>query len=469
VYPLATPDKALHSCDSPFNYEEFVEALWWEKMLDVIAETLYYHNLTNKKKLSDWNVEKDLELIRKTFSLNEKRDQIMKDYLMEGNEKIKNPIFEIPTYEMLWYEVAYINSDGRDYIFPVEESDEEYSQTVVEYSSEDFDIDRSQSILRAKEMEDECGVPSNWKLPIFKVNWTSPWLKWFKCWLKKTLQEPIKIKLSFDNSLWELLFSDESKDDVREQSSSSKTFNDWWEVKNKYADRWDSQVDWWDDFDSDKAITELQVKADKHNQEVIWWEDGTSKALLDIYRNVKISNTNVLLSDGNPKSDLRIESAVEVWNVTVEFIWTWEWCIKVDSQELCNGSSFKKSFNPKTTPFAWTVSSSNNVAWKAALIMRISIPQWYIENIIKYTISPSTINNIEIDGRDLVVAWMVSPITVKWFDSNWNQVSWWLERYDFVGSPWRFLKDWSYQETFTTNDFRDSTFYYQAPLNAADW
>jgi hypothetical protein len=27
VYPLATPDKALHSCDSPFNYEEFVEAL----------------------------------------------------------------------------------------------------------------------------------------------------------------------------------------------------------------------------------------------------------------------------------------------------------------------------------------------------------------------------------------------------------------------------------------------------------
>ena len=173
--------------------------------------------------------------------------------------------------------------------------------------------------------------------------------------MKKTLQEPIKIKLTFDNSLWEILFSEDSEGDVRESSSSSKTFNDWWEVKNEYADKWDSQVEEWDNFDSDKTITELQVKADKHNQEVIWWDDSTSNLLLNVYKNVKISNTNVLLSDSNPSSDLRIESAVEVWNVTVEFIWTWDWCIKLDSQKLCNGDSFKKSFNPKTTPFACSI------------------------------------------------------------------------------------------------------------------
>ncbi len=32
-YPLATPDTALHSCSKPFTYDEFVEALWWEKCL----------------------------------------------------------------------------------------------------------------------------------------------------------------------------------------------------------------------------------------------------------------------------------------------------------------------------------------------------------------------------------------------------------------------------------------------------
>jgi hypothetical protein len=42
-------------------------------MLDIISETLYYQSLTNKTKLSTGNVAEDIELIKKSFSLNEKR------------------------------------------------------------------------------------------------------------------------------------------------------------------------------------------------------------------------------------------------------------------------------------------------------------------------------------------------------------------------------------------------------------
>ena len=111
-FSLATPDTSLHWCKEPFKYEDFVDALWWEKMLDVIANTLYYHNLTNKRKLSTWDVVWDIEMIKQSFNLNDKRSQIMKDYLTKWNEKKKHPVFEIPTYEMSGYEVAYINSDG---------------------------------------------------------------------------------------------------------------------------------------------------------------------------------------------------------------------------------------------------------------------------------------------------------------------------------------------------------------------
>ena len=471
-YTLATPDKALHSCDSPFTYDEFVEALWWEKMLDVIAETLYYHNLTNKKKLSSKIVKKDIELIKKTFSLNYKREQIMKDYLIEWNEKIKHPIFEIPTYEVLWYEVAYINSDWRDFIFPVEWSEEdnpdEFSQSVLDATSESFNIDRRQSSKYEEDLADECGIPSNWKLPIFSIGW-SPWLKWFKCWWKKTLKDPIKIKLTFDNSLWEILHDDELDWDIREEPEW-QTFNDRLELKNRYADKWDELKEWWTWYDADKAITELQVKAEEHNQEVMSWSSWLANALSNVSNNVRISNTDDLLSDSNPTSNLRIESAVDVWTISVTFTSTWDWCIKVDTNTLCNGSSFTKTFNPKNNPYSCSVESADHVAWKIGLDMKIGVWWWYIENIIKYTVSPSTLERVEIKLLDKkTIAWMLSPVVITWYDKYNNVVDWWLERYDFTVSQWRFLKDWAYQESFTTNDFRNLNFYYQAPIDAVDW
>jgi hypothetical protein len=52
-------------------------------MLDVIAYMLYYQNLTNKKKLSSLDVSEDIDLIKQSFTLNDKREETLLDYLTE--------------------------------------------------------------------------------------------------------------------------------------------------------------------------------------------------------------------------------------------------------------------------------------------------------------------------------------------------------------------------------------------------
>ena len=103
-----------------FQYEEFVEALWWEQTLDMIADILYYQNLTNKKKLTSENIEEDISYIKESFNINDKREYVLEDYLTEWREQEKNPLIVIPKYELSGYEVAYVNSNGWDYIIPTE-------------------------------------------------------------------------------------------------------------------------------------------------------------------------------------------------------------------------------------------------------------------------------------------------------------------------------------------------------------
>ena len=93
----------------------------------------------------------------------------------------------------------------------------------------------------------------------------------------------------------------------------------------------------------------------------------------------------------------------------------------------------------------------------------------YIEKVLKYTVSPSELERAEIKVLDKkTVAWMISPVKVVWYDKYNNVVDRWMEKYKFTTTQWRFLKDWAYQDSFTTNDFRDLNFYLQVPLDAAD-
>lgn len=463
-YVLATPLTWEHGCMTWFTYDEFVEVLWWEKMLDTISETLYYQNLTNKKKFSSNNIDEDIGLIKQSFNINDKRKQILKDYLVAWNEKTKNAIFEIPTYEPKWYEVAFINSDWKDYIFPDASSDSEIKIRNEEQAKR-LEVNNKQTLQDDGGLKDECNIPSNWRLPLFSLDWwsiSSPWYEWFKCWLEKTRKSPLKLELRFDNSLWEILSADSFWDYIK-NSDLGQNFKEWW-------DEWGSIFKFSDWYDSDKKITQLQVGAEKHNKDVVGWDSWSSNLLSKIDKYLKIDTDNVLLSDSNPQGELKIVSTIDVWQINVEFIWTWDGCISIDSGSLCDWNKKSVTFNPKENPFVAKISTFDHVAWKIWLIIRIYAWWGYIEKIVKFTVSPSALDKIEILTWDNVsVAWMLSPLEFVWYDIYWNKISWWLENYYFEVSMWEFLRDWVYQTGFFTNDFRDLNVYYRAPVDAEDW
>ena len=471
-YASAIPVPSLHGCSAKFTYDEFLEALGWEKMLDTISEVLYYQSLTNKKKLSSWLISEDIDLIKRSFNVNDKREQTLKYYLTEWNEEKLDPLMVIPMYELSWYEVAYVNSNWKDYII-ADEDVSNISWLTKSDSSTQLRDSRSSGMsnLYANDngnWDDECRIPPNWRLPLFELNGTSvssPWWDWFSCWLKTVKEKPFKLRLTFDNSLGEILAADSFGDVVKglvNYWDLEHTFSEWWDSRSKYADDWTSLVDKDTDFDSDKVITEKQVKAEEHNR-------GSDSSILNFMsRNIKINNTNVLLSDNNPSSELSIESISDIWVVTVTIGLIWDGCIKLDSEDLCK-SNFTQNFNPKTNPFKWVITSADHLAWKVGLDIKIEIWWEYLEKVIKYTVSPGELVRADIIFWDKEsIAWMLTPVEVIWYDRNNNCVLWWLDKYEFTVSQWKFLKDWSYKTSFTTNDFRNLKFYYQAPVDAKD-
>ena len=466
-FQLATPDKAVRPYNY-FTYEDFEDALWWSWMLDVISEMLYYQSLTNKKKLSTWGVADDIELIKKSFSLNDKREWVLKDYLTQWStgdlQTNKNPLLVIPTYELSWYEVAYVNSDWKDYIIP---SEEDIDTTTAKVDT--TKIRRHQPIQQEENFDDECNIPPSWKLPLFKLEWlkpTSPWYEWFKCWWEYTKKHPFNIELTFDRSLGEVIVWSWFKTFMESLwksyiSETKEEFTAWWDQMTKYADARDSLLTPGTWYDADKDITQMQVEAEKHNAEVnAWWSNVSTVA-----KNVKISNSNALLSDSNPSSLLRIEPIKNMGNITVVFMWTWDGCISVDGSTLCKGATTSRTFS-KERPFSGLVKSADHIAWKLALDIKIYWwGGWYYEKVLKYTVSPSVVDNFEIKVLDeKTVAWMISPVEVIWYDRYGNRVNRWLEKYKIIASQWEFLHNWAYKPEIITNDFRDLRFYYKAPL-----
>ena len=482
-YNKATPDKWIHGCGVWFSYEEFVDALWGEWMLDTIAEILYYQSLTNKVKNTYWDVNKDINAIKKSFSLNDKRELILADYLTEWMEEKKNPVFLLPTYQLDWYEVGYVNSNWKDYILTTDnindskESSASWDMNIQ--STDDYLLaaslrsrNNTQPTPQENEMNDECNIPPSWKLPLFELNWlsvSSPWFKWFKCWLKKTKEEPVKVKLTFDSALGEILSAD-SLSEFIENSDIAEAFTDYWDAMTKYADSRESLIDKDTEFDADKQIVEMQVKADKHNQEEMVTKDWLINNVMNsLNNNIQIYYPNTVISDNTPSVDLQIWSLSDIGNVSVTFMLTWDGSLKLGDDSLVNGGTISKSFNPKTDPLKLSVSTADHKAWKIGLDIKIAIWWNYIEKVIKYTVTPSDLDYVDITfGDKYAVAWMLTPIAITWYDQYDNAIEWWLDKYKFTVSQWRFLKDWSYQESFETNDFRDLNFYYQSPLDAAD-
>jgi hypothetical protein len=102
-----------------------------------------------------------------------------------------------PDYQEDGYEVAYLNSDGYDFI------DTEVLPSfvqVVQNAGANFRVRRNnmftdvtQSFVEQK-IQNECAIGDDGTVPILK------WPPAFLCWLKETLKNPLSVKISYKNA-----------------------------------------------------------------------------------------------------------------------------------------------------------------------------------------------------------------------------------------------------------------------------
>ncbi|MDO4713764.1 MAG: hypothetical protein Q4B28_03845 [bacterium] len=122
VNPLATPtlEKTIRPYQL-FTYEEFLQAIGGEAVLNTLAELLYYQNIgISHRPLSD-DIAQDIKFSQEHFDINKKIDYILSQYLTEQNDQKltdNNTIAPLilPKYSSQGYEVGFINSSDNDYI-----------------------------------------------------------------------------------------------------------------------------------------------------------------------------------------------------------------------------------------------------------------------------------------------------------------------------------------------------------------
>lgn len=462
----ATPDRGWYWY---FSYWDFIEAIWWEDKLDIIAEILYYQNLTNKVREYSNIVEDDIQNIRKTFTVNEKRYYIMENYLEKDTDTFKDELV-IPTYKKYWYEVAYINSDWADSIFPSYDIDSD--KDVVLYDDVAFENDEELSTVydsQVAELQDECNIPEDWKVKLFDWKW-SPWYEAFKCWLKKTKEEPYKLKLSFDSSKWPLFEDDWLKEYLKQVVE--EPFTTWWDSMSNYLDEWEDFLDITESSTASKEITEAKVKQWKENDEAT----KANNMLLKFSRSLKVTSSNSHISTYSYQNwetsslsvQLNFSTNQDYWTIPVQIKSIWDSVLSLNWINLSAWSSFV--FDTKKG-FSWIVDTVDHKAWNSALEISFSFA-WSVYKVIQeFYVDPWIIDDSTITmsfDEDISVWWIVTPVHVRWYDVYWNKISWAFENYDFVASTWQFLYKWMYSTGFTTNEFKNLDFYYQSPENY-DW
>jgi hypothetical protein len=208
-FPKASP--SLTSNVRPYNlftYNDLLNALGGTSQLDTIAELLYYQNLTNTEKQSDNLIETDISNTRASFDINNKVKYTLQEYLIQGNKK--SPLI-LPNYREKGYEVAYINSDGSDYI-----QNTQVPTFVAQAQQQQTDFDAKKVIPpeelspTEQEIQEQCNIPIDGSVLLFDIQGTdkTPRLTAFKCRLEETKKTPIKVSLDFSESLGPVIFDE---------------------------------------------------------------------------------------------------------------------------------------------------------------------------------------------------------------------------------------------------------------------
>lgn len=470
-----------HAYQSFFSYDDLLKALWWEEQLDVIAELLYYQSITNEERPYSTNVLEDLNFIKQSFNVNSKVWYVMSEYLIEWNNKSK---LVLPNYKSGGYEVAYINSDGNDFL---QNADVPDFVGVALNQQAKYDNQTKKADLEwiEKDLSDVCNIPENGAVMLFDTS-GSPWWDAFQCWLKwtGTIDDPLKpwvlaspfFAFSFNTKeargprLWGLDYGNLSwqwlwnalLDYINEESNIDAWI---W----KAIGFGDDVKQFWNEV---QKIINKQAEIDVKTEETI----KKDPALFKIYGDIKVVINQNYLSDYQTWILLSIESVKDNWVLDFEVSLTGDVCLNAGISD--SHSNMKHNFclapyrfsgNMKDRGKLFLIGNADGKAGDWLLIVKICLPSdstKCVQKTHKITVQPWKVDHFEWTSQSpSSVRWMLTPISITAFDAKDNQVDWTTEQYNIEVDIWQLLHDGSYQKFFGVNRFKNLNFYFQAPIS----
>lgn len=428
IDPLATPtlDKSIRPYQL-FTYEEFLNAIWGEKMLNTLAQLLYYQNVWIQNRIISDDILQDIQNTKNAFNINEKIEYLNKNYLSQNNDQFIKKEYGalseliLPNYEAKWYEVGFINSSENDLVSTSEVTTEELTSEISNNAINNESLEAAGD----QQTEKECWFNYNEALLVFDISsWKFPWVDGLLCWFEEVKKKPFELKL------------------IRENNPLIEWLNE---------------------------ITDINASNGLPTSTTNYQELPADKIAGTILENIQITTAKQKISveeqTGNTFSFQSLSPEAE--NVIINFKSAGENCILIDNKNTCHtkvsktlqiwggGASIPFSLaNTKTTSFHTTVEICQQNGQKCG------------RKTYNFTTTPGQIDHfdIKIGENNNFGAGIFSLLELKAFDKYKNPISKTLENYTLKTSKGGFIIWGKSQDEIEISDFNTTTIIYQAPL-----
>ena len=391
-----------------------------------IANLIYYQNITWQEKTISATIQGDYDNQRTDFDINEKISYLMDNYLVADNNRWQ---YLTPNYRDSWYEVAYINSDGNDYLVyevtPPNTEIQNAASSFVNPTSTQDDMGQLE-----EELLNECNIPMDWWVLLFQVTDTgfaTPWFDALKCRWDKIKEKPFEFKITFPftwdtwMNFWDNMYDIFELDEYKEIGLTYKdqlTFLDTDEINNNVISNMDLSNPW----------------------------DATKLQEILSYTIITTDKTNI--SADNPSGTIDISSEKALWSVQFYIVAMWNNKVKLEDRDstlspnITVWQDWFSTWSVRFEPYNWRTlhfDIANPIEWYNILMFYMCLPgtqnlENCVRESIKFDVVPWEIKNISVQPEyNLVLDWASIPFKVKWTDQFGNNV-WELVAQKFLTS-----------------------------------
>ncbi|MFA5747781.1 MAG: hypothetical protein WC872_01575, partial [Candidatus Absconditabacterales bacterium] len=419
--------------------------------LNFLSELLYYQNLPRTEKAIKDKVEDNIQENQNSFDINQKIKDTLKTYLTENNYKGK---IGSPDYSSGGYEIAYINSDGSDYVSSktipsfiqdIQNKQVEEKKPNIPKANSFIENFGNETIKDQNQLNSECGFSGEPELLLDIKTMNSPRLDAFKCWLKNVVKKPFEIKISFSNSMGPTFQG--FLNDLGSSFESQKG------QRSEYKSQWQG---------SD------ETKTQEENQNLINNSSNLESNKLGEINNLISFKSNHTSRNFDDIKTIEISSSRDLGKINVQISQTGDNCLILNnSTNLCEKILYLNNLNVYSEPKIFNVNLENNKSGLTSVSAKFCLinTDKCITKNIDINVLPNPLSKIEIKTTTNIISQGGQiPIILQGYDDKGNSLGLLTENYTisvnsgdgkFVGNG----------NSVSFNDFSNANFIYQAPGN----